>query len=130
MRTSPPPLPRKTISSATARNAAIVNQLATPGLGSLVARRWVAGAGQLLLALTGFCFVIAWFVAVLIQFYGQIEGNVKPHPVGWIGETGAVIFFAAWLWAWVTSISLLREARRNAIAELQRPFDGPSTPAK
>jgi hypothetical protein len=107
---------RKLLSPATARNAALVNQLATPGLGTLMAGRIVTGVGQLLLALVGFCFFVAWFVAVLRQFYGQIEGNVTVAPVGWLAAAGAALFIAAWLWALVTSISLLGEARRNAPA--------------
>ena len=48
---------RKLLSPATARNAALVNQLATPGLGTIMAGRIVTGAGQLLLALAGFLFL-------------------------------------------------------------------------
>ena len=118
---------RKLLSPATTRNAALVNQLATPGLGTLMAGRIVTGVGQLLLALVGFGFFVAWFVALLRQFYGQIEGNVVVQPVGWLAEAGVTLFIAAWLWALVTSISLLREARRNttaAFAEIPPPLIG------
>jgi hypothetical protein len=104
---------RKLLSRAAARNAALVNQFATPGLGSLMARRWIAGAGQLLLSVTGFAFVVAWVAAASVQLYRQIQYDTQPRPVGWIGEIGAAIFALAWLWALVTSLSLLREARRN-----------------
>lgn len=118
------PAPRKLLTPASARNAVLVNQLATPGLGSLMAGRYVSGAGQLLLAITGFGLFILWFVAVMRQFYGQIQGDVEVKPVGWIGLTGLAVFAAAWLWALATSISLLREARRNQaslVAEPQPP---------
>lgn len=118
------PAPRKLLTPASARNAVLVNQLATPGLGSLMAGRYVSGAGQLLLAITGFGLFLLWFVAVMRQFYGQIQGDVEVKPVGWIGLTGLAVFAAAWLWALATSISLLREARRNQaslVAEPQPP---------
>ncbi|HEX5221123.1 MAG TPA: hypothetical protein VFZ59_16285 [Verrucomicrobiae bacterium] len=116
---------RKPLTSATARNAVLINQLATPGLGSLMAGRYLSGTGQLLLAVTGFLFFVAWFVAVMRQFYGQIQGDVEVKPVGWIGWTGLAIFAAAWLWSWGTSISLLREVRRNNAAIFTQPQPPP-----
>jgi hypothetical protein len=115
---------RKLLTPATARNAALINQFATPGLGSVMGGRIASGIGQLALAVTGFGLVILWFVAEMRQFYGQIEGNVEVKPVGWIGLIGAGVFAAAWLWSLVTSISLLREARRNTntvFAQAQPP---------
>ena len=62
----------------------------------------------------GFRLVVVWLFKVMIQYYGQITGDAQPHPVGWIGVTGGILFVASWLWALVTSISLFIEARRNA----------------
>ena len=59
-----------------------MNQLATPGLGSLIAGRRLAGGGQLLLSLSGFVLVTVWFWRLMLQFYGQISGNVAVQPVG------------------------------------------------
>jgi hypothetical protein len=110
---------RKVVSRTAAWNAALVNQFATPGLGSLMAGRWVAGIGQLLLAVAGFVLVLVWFCDVMIQYYGQISGNVQLHPVGWVGELGAVVFGAAWLWSLVTSINLVVRAGSEEPAGLQ-----------
>ena len=107
----------KPLSRSAARTAVVLNQLATPGLGSLLARRWISGAGQLALSIAGFAFVVVWFVKVMIQFYGQIQGDVAVKPVGWIGLTGAGVFAAAWLWSLATSVSILNEAKRNAASE-------------
>jgi hypothetical protein len=91
----------------------MINQLATPGLGSLLGGRYVAGAGQLLLALAGCGLVFYWFwQTVIIQYYGlmfnqQSEG--KSYAV-W-GEIGGTVMFVSWLWSLVTSISLYRQAR-------------------
>jgi len=116
---------RKPLTSAMARNAALINQCATPGLGSLIAGRYLSGAGQLLLAVVGFSLSIVWFGAVMRQFYGQIEGNVEVKPVGWIGLTGLAIFAAAWFWALATSISLMREVKRLNATVFTQPQPPP-----
>ena len=108
---------RKAVSRTAARNAALVNQFATPGLGSLMARRWIAGMGQLLLAVAGFVLVVKWFFETLIQLYDQIDGDATPHSVAGIGETGAVLFIMAWFWALVTSVSLMVRAKSEEPAE-------------
>jgi hypothetical protein len=103
----------KPLDRTTARNCFLINQFATPGLGSLMARRYVAGAGQLLLALIGFGLVVAWFISVMSRLYQQVEGGSSSGSAGWLGEAGAVAFAASWLWSLVTSLSLLREAREK-----------------
>jgi 4a-hydroxytetrahydrobiopterin dehydratase len=113
-----PSLARKKISHAKARNAALLNQLATPGLGSGIAGRWLAGIGQLLLAGAGFALVTVWFVKEMIQFYGQISGNVEVHPIGRILVAGTVLFSLAWLWSLVTSFSLLRAASQASLESM------------
>jgi 4a-hydroxytetrahydrobiopterin dehydratase len=100
----------KPLSRATARNAALLNLLATPGLGSLLARRWIAGGGQLALALIGFTLFLVWFVKQMTQFYGQISGNVEVRPIGKFLVAGLILFALAWLWSALTSFSLMREA--------------------
>jgi len=123
---------RKPVDTVSARNAALVNLLATPGLGSLMAGRWIAGSGQLALAVAGFVMVVVWFFKVMIQYYGEIGGDVQPHPVGWLGVTGGIVFVASWFWSLVTSISLFIEAHRNAQAEPSGNSDstGRSAPPK
>ena len=110
---------RKPVSHTAARNAALVNQLATPGLGSLMGRRWITGAGQLLLFLTGCVMLLMWFFKVIIRCYGLMFGEEHPNPAGWIGEWGAILFVVSWFWALVTSFSLLREASRNSLKSLE-----------
>jgi len=98
------------LSRATARNAALLNLLATPGLGSLMGRRWIAGGGQLLLSLAGFALFLVWFVKEMTQFYGQISGNVEVRPIGKFLAAGLALFALAWAWSALTSWSLVREA--------------------
>jgi 4a-hydroxytetrahydrobiopterin dehydratase len=109
----------KPLSRAAARNATLLNLLATPGLGSLLARRWIAGGGQLLLALAGFSLFLIWFVKEMIQYYGQITGDVEVQPIGRFLVAGLVLFASAWLWSLVTSLSLLREAAAASRSSLE-----------
>ena len=122
---------RKAVSRNAARNAALVNQFATPGLGSLMAGRWIAGMGQLLLAVAGFALVVRWFFETMIQLYDQIDGDATPHSAAGIGETGAVLFIFAWFWALVTSVSLMLRAKSEEPA-MPQTGTSPSTnpPAK
>ena len=116
---------RKPLTSAMARNAVLINQFATPGLGSVIAGRYISGIGQLVLALTGFSLFIVWFVAIMRQFYGQIQGNVEVKSVDWIGWTGLAVFAAAWFWALATSLSLMREVKRLNAAIFTQPQPPP-----
>jgi len=88
----------------------LLNQFGTPGLGSLLAGRWMAGAGQLLLALAGCAFILVWFVAQIHQLYGQIDNDVPVQPVGYLFTIGAILFAVSWFWSLLTSLSLIREA--------------------
>jgi hypothetical protein len=104
---------KKPLNRTTARNSFLINQFATPGLGSLMAGHWVSGTLQVIFAVIGFGFVLAWFIALMSQTYGQFNGDTPAGSVAWLGETGAIIFAAAWLWSLITSLSLLREASKN-----------------
>ena len=97
-----------------ARNCALLNQLATPGLGSLMGGRLVAGSGQLALAVIGFGLLLVWFCQVMSGYYGMItDQQSEPQSHGVWGLAGAAVFAAAWCWSLVTSIRLLREAGRG-----------------
>lgn len=102
------PLDRKT-----ATHCLIVNQFATPGLGSLLARRFIAGTGQLLLSVAGFCLVMLWFLCVFRKAYQDLIGGAPVPAHNEFGEYGALLFLASWAWSWITSLSLVREAKRN-----------------
>ena len=112
MSESLPPIARSKPKRSAAATCLLLNQFATPGLGSLMVRRWFAGAGQLLLAIAGFCLIVGWFVQVSVQFYRMLADlpQTPPH-YPWLGKAGGLLFLASWLWAWVTSLSVLRQAR-------------------
>lgn len=115
----------KPLTFASARNAALVNLLVTPGMGTLMVNKITLGIAQLVLAFVGFGFMLVWFGAIMWQYYGQISGNVTVHAVGWIGLVGAILFVASWLWSLVTSIGILREARRLTAAPPAPPIISP-----
>jgi 4a-hydroxytetrahydrobiopterin dehydratase len=116
-----PSLAPKKISRAKARNAALLNQLATPGLGSVMAGRWLAGTGQLLLSLVGFALIMVWFVQMLQRYYGQMFGDStvnNPVVLTNLG-LGAGLFALAWVWSLITSFSLFREASKVSLESLE-----------
>ena len=63
----------KVLSRASARNSFLINQLATPGLGSLMARRYVEGIGQLLLAFAGFGLILVWFTSLMLKMFRDVD---------------------------------------------------------
>jgi hypothetical protein len=95
----------------------LINQLATPGLGSIIGRRFLAGIGQLLLAVGGFVMIVVWMARFYYDCYREAMGQ-KPvgSPYGWWGKWGLILFGAAWLWALVTSLSLLLQSKKDAPA--------------
>jgi hypothetical protein len=89
----------------------LINQFATPGLGSLMARRLWAGTGQLL-AVVGCVLITGWMCALFYRvFQEQLGGPVSQNSFDWLWQWGTVLFGAGWLWSGVTSISLLRRTK-------------------
>jgi 4a-hydroxytetrahydrobiopterin dehydratase len=108
------------LSRAVAKNATLINLLATPGLGSLLGRRWMAGAGQLALAVTGFTFVVVWFIREMIPYYGLMFSDEPPKlPSLKLLAAGGIFFAVAWLWSAATSSSLMREASAGGRRSLE-----------
>jgi 4a-hydroxytetrahydrobiopterin dehydratase len=105
-----------------ARNAALMNLLGTPGLGSLMAGRIVVGVGQLAFALSGFVLVTIWFVQTMRSYYGQMfnSDGTSHRPVVLTGLIlGSTLFAIGWFWSLVTSLSLMREAKNSEADELK-----------
>jgi 4a-hydroxytetrahydrobiopterin dehydratase len=119
---------RKPVSRAKAKNAAMLNLLATPGLGSLLCGRWIAGTGQLVLAVAGFILLMVWFFKEMIPYYGLMFGDESPQMPGlkMLAE-GAILFVASWLWSAVTSVSLFREASATNLQAVKN-FAAPPMP--
>ena len=107
----------------------LLNLVATPGLGSVMAQRWVAGIGQIILSLAGFVLMMIWFFQVMKSYYGQMFNNssTEHHPVVLTGLIlGAGLFAVGWIWSLVTSLSLMREAKNSEADELKM-FSAPAS---
>ena len=112
---------RKKISRTQARNAALLNQLGTPGLGTLVAGRWLAGALQLVLFLAGFVMFCAWAFRNLAGYY-QMMFNDAPKTAAGNGKLalwGMAICALSWVWSLQSSFSLFREAAKVNLESLE-----------
>src|SRR5690606_11070234 len=89
-----------------------INLFATPGLGSIIARHFIQGAAQFMLAIAGFLLLMWWFFQKMRLYYGQISGTDLPPDTGnTTGLLGAALFAAAWLWPLVTSIQIIRSVK-------------------
>src|SRR5947209_12159585 len=108
---TPPPLSRARITTCI-----LVNLGATPGLGSIWARRPIAGTFQLILAIVGFCLITGWMLKSIFAAVSQeVEGSQSGTAPAWMWKWGVVIFAASWLWSLVTSISLWREVKTEKV---------------
>ena len=112
---------RQTVSRAKARNATLVNLFATPGLGSLMCRRWLEGAGQLIIALVGAVLICIWFFREMAAFYSTAAFTETPMspPDAKMLLAGSVLMAASWFWSLVTSLSLMREAKNEKLEALK-----------
>lgn len=94
--------------------AIIINQLATPGLGSWLAGRKIAGAGQLVFSVTGFLIFVWYFVLLMVGMVQSLRTGIEdywPPSIWW--KAALLTFALSWLWAGTTSLSLYRELRSN-----------------
>ena len=99
------------VTRARARTAAVINQFVTPGAGSLICGRWIAGAGQLVTACFGCGLILVWFARQMSSYYGLMFSD-QPAAVAnpKVFFTGVLIFAVSWFWSGITSLQLLRTA--------------------
>lgn len=92
--------------------AIIINQLATPGLGTWMAGRRVAGAGQLVLACIGFVLIVMFLGLIIINTIRSAETGLEAPlpPANW-WQWGMIFFGIAWIWAGFSSIQMWMELR-------------------
>jgi hypothetical protein len=86
-----------------------------------MAGRRVAGLGQLVVAVLGFCLFLGWFALLAAQTYNALVNGVESKSVAWLGAAGAGLVAASWFWSLATSLSVLREARAAEPPALARP---------
>lgn len=89
----------------------VVNQFATPGLGSILAGRVLAGVVQLVLACAGFALLLAAFTRLMRGVFDAepLGELLAAHRTLW--GSGLGLFGLGWLLALFTSLSVVRAAR-------------------
>ncbi len=98
-------------------NVLVLNLATTPGLGSFLAGRRGVGSLQMIMAVAGFLMLILWFWDLARQFWELLQsGDTAVRPDLRQLAVGGIFFGGAWLWSLWTSISILRQARRDRSA--------------
>jgi hypothetical protein len=112
-----------------------MQNLATPGIGSLKARRIFAGSCQLALAIASCVLICAWVAGWSYRIYlAQIDETIPQDSSGWLLKWGVICFGVSWLWALITCVSLVLQAkaaeRKNPQKVPPRLADLPDKPPK
>jgi len=115
---APPKLAEKQADSGHARRAAwicLLSNLLVPGLGTIVARRRVPGALQLIVSQVGFVLSCIWAVLFVRRWIheGSLPEDITPH-LG-IGLVGVAIFILAWIWSMASSVEILHNSRKSGL---------------
>ncbi|MCI0744772.1 MAG: hypothetical protein L0Y58_05125 [Verrucomicrobia subdivision 3 bacterium] len=110
------PRPPKILTRSRAWGCAAVNQLAFPGLGTVMAGRWT-GYLQAALMLAGFCLAMGfmfWYFLCLARFVtGALnDEEFRSHYRQWLWAlwSGGGLCVIAWCWSLVSSIAIVRRA--------------------
>ncbi len=87
-----------------------------------MAGRILAGAFQLTLAVAGFVMVVVGILQKTNDLYRQaVELPTQGQHLPWLTPTGFSLFAASWVFAWLTSLDLLRRARPDEPAAAAPP---------
>jgi 4a-hydroxytetrahydrobiopterin dehydratase len=109
------------ISRPGARNATLMNLLGTPGLGSIMAGRRLAGIGQLGMFLAGFILFCLWVFPTIASYYRLADFETTPPPVpgGGRAALGVGLCIFSWCWSLMTSLSLMRDVSQVKVETLK-----------
>jgi len=99
---------------------AVINQLAFPGLGTIMAGRRI-GYAQATVMVAGFILVMTfmgvWFLALFRlasdPAWTDAHYDAQWRSWGWAGLWGALLCGVAWCWALVSSIAIVRLAQHT-----------------
>jgi hypothetical protein len=97
-----------------------MNQLAFPGLGTVMAGRRI-GYYQAAVMLAGFTLTMGymlWFLYSSVLYLANTNWNeqdwaerYRPHL--WMAKWGVALCLVAWVWSLISSVQILRQARRT-----------------
>ncbi len=106
--------------------AIVINQLATPGLGSWIAGHRIAGAGQLAFSISAFLyFLIRCLQMVSESIRTALDGDAAPGFPMDAWNRSMILLGIGWLWAGVTSLQMLLEIRSTPIEPSPPILQGP-----
>jgi len=98
----------------------IVNQLACPGIGTIMGGRRVTGFIQAAIMVIGFVLALAYGAMYLSAVYkfaldpGVSEAKWKAmQPPLWMLLWGFGLCAVSWFWSLISSFQILHESRRN-----------------
>src|SRR5262245_66400830 len=79
--------------------------------------RYISGFCQLMLALLGCAMIFVWlwknYYSLAFQPLTGPDSTVTPGSYGWFGKWGLLCFAVCWIWSGITSLSLVRQAKRD-----------------
>lgn len=101
----------KQIDRSTAKGLTSINLLVTPGLGTMMAGKFLVGAVQLAFASAGFILIMKWFYSL---FRSVVAGSA--WGAAWEWQVGACLFGIGWLGSLWSSVNLMREASERSLA--------------
>lgn len=115
--------------------ASVMQNLATPGVGSLKAGRIFTGICQLTLAVASCVLIGTWVIGWSYRIYlAQADEPVPQNSSGWLLKWGVISFAVSWLWAMITCVSLVLQANTAERERLRkvppRLVDSPGKPPK
>lgn len=101
-----------------------INLLATPGLGTILAGKFMRGLIELALSVSGFAFIIAWmfkafFAMVAVAADTNNGGPADSYSFLW--KIGVPMFAAGWLISAWSSILFIQEASKMAPPKIPTP---------
>jgi hypothetical protein len=92
----------------------VTNAVGVPGMGTLMIRRW-EGVPQLALSIAGGVLMTWWIAGFVIAELRTMEIPPPGAPPLALVLWGIGLFTVGWLWALVSSVRILRAARRAAV---------------
>ncbi len=88
-----------------------MNLFGTPGIGTMMAGRFLTGALQFVVFLAGFCLFVAWSIDMGRHWHALLFDRpmiAVRHGLLW---PAAASMLAAWIWALGSSLRILRDAK-------------------
>jgi hypothetical protein len=93
----------------------VLSNLVLPGLGTLAARRRLAGTLQLVVSQAGFVLMVIWTISFVRAWMQQGNLPDDPGPHFGVGLLGMALFLLAWIWSLASSAGILQDSRKSGL---------------